>query len=33
MTAKVVTVDIPLLKVSQRPLCEITIEQATPGPC
>ncbi|XP_022098544.1 uncharacterized protein LOC110983538 isoform X2 [Acanthaster planci] len=33
MTAKFVTVDIPLLRVSQKPLCEVTIEQATPGPC
>ncbi|XP_022098563.1 uncharacterized protein LOC110983548 [Acanthaster planci] len=33
MTAKFVTVDIPLLRVSQKPPCEVTIVQATPGPC
>ncbi|XP_022098548.1 fibropellin-1-like [Acanthaster planci] len=33
MTAKFVTVDIPLLRLTQQPLCEVTIEQATPGPC
>ena len=33
LTAKFVTLDIPLFRVTQEPLCEVTIEQATEGPC
>ena len=33
LTAKFVTLDIPLLRVTQEPLCEVTIKQATVGPC
>jgi hypothetical protein len=33
LTAKFVTLDIPLLRVTQEPLCEMTIKQATEGPC
>ncbi|XP_038065423.1 uncharacterized protein LOC119735676 isoform X12 [Patiria miniata] len=33
LTAQFVTVDIPLLRVTQQQMCEVTVEQAIPGPC
>ncbi|XP_038065954.1 neurogenic locus notch homolog protein 2-like isoform X5 [Patiria miniata] len=33
LTAKFVTVDIPLLRVTKQQICEVTVEQGTPGPC
>ena len=33
ITAKVVILDLPTVKITAEPMCEITVEHAYPGPC
>ena len=33
LSAKYVSVDIPLIQASSQQICEVTVEEATPGPC
>jgi len=33
LSAKYVSVDIPQIRITKEQLCEVTVEEATPGPC